>query len=120
MRMACGHAFHQACSKWKLIALLVCPLLKAEVKKLARSWNIGLVSKGHSEEEEESHEHNCFNFEQNGIKPNSQSWELFVFLWNFCDTKSVYKLKVMCIKSDTNYTYSLQYKRSAGLYIIEF
>ena len=43
----------------------------------------------------------------------------------FCEsfaisTKSVYKLTVvMCIKY-TNYTYSLQYKRSTGLFIIAF
>ena len=56
MRMACGHAFHEACSIKNQVQTgcpVCCPLLKAEVKKLACSWNIGLVSKGHSEEEED-------------------------------------------------------------------
>ena len=36
-----------------------------------------------------------------------------------CEIFAILNLMVMCIKF-TNYTYSLQYKRSAGLFIIEF
>ena len=56
MRKACGHAFHEACSTKNQVQTscpVRCPLLKAEVKILECSWNIGLVSKGHSEEEED-------------------------------------------------------------------
>lgn len=35
----------------------------------------------------------------------------------FCEIFAILNMTVMCIKF-TNYTYSLQYKRSAGLYIM--
>ena len=56
-RMACGHAFHETCvNQVESGCPVCCPLLKAEVNKLACSWNIGLVSKRHCDEEEGSSE----------------------------------------------------------------